>query len=91
MPSFLTTREAADLLKVSEKTIQRARSSGKLPFQKLGVNGVRFRREHVEALLSDGTPSAAPAKSWTATRITRDSDELPEQLRRQPSRRAEAA
>jgi excisionase family DNA binding protein len=80
MPAFLTAQEAADVLRVSMSTIARWRSTGRLPFQRVGVNGVRFRLEHVTALVTEGTPSpAAPQKSWQATRH-RDSDELPSQL-----------
>jgi excisionase family DNA binding protein len=75
-PDFLTTSEAASLLRCSEKSIQRARASGKLPFQKLGSNGVRFRREHVEALLSPATVPP-PQRSFIHTRITDDAAELP--------------
>jgi excisionase family DNA binding protein len=82
-PAFLTIREAADLLRVSESTIQRYRASGKLAFQKLGVNGVRFRRELVLALLEPGA-AEEPAKSWT-----RDAQELPRVFLR-PIRRAVA-
>jgi excisionase family DNA binding protein len=88
MPSFLTIREAAELLRCSESSIQRMRSSGRLPFMKLGDNSVRFRREAVEAMLKDATPVAP--KSWAHTRITPDASELPFGIRR-PFRRAEFA
>jgi excisionase family DNA binding protein len=92
MPSFLTIKEAAELLRCSESSISRMRSSGKLPFQKLGSNGVRFRKEHVEAMLSAPAQPAAPAKSWTSTKWTsEDAKELPASILRAPSRRAEAA
>jgi excisionase family DNA binding protein len=87
MPSFLTIREASELLRCSESTIQRMRASGKLAFQRLGSNGVRFRLEHVLALM-EPQPTAAPAKSWTATRWTPDAQELPPSILRAPSRRA---
>jgi excisionase family DNA binding protein len=83
MPSYLTTAEAATLLRCSEKTIGRMRASGKLPFMKLG-GSVRFRSEHVEAMLQ---PAAPPAKSWIATRQS-DSDELPPGLMRSIRRAA---
>lgn len=82
MPSFLTIREAAELLRCSESSIQRMRSSGKLAFQRLGSNGVRFRREHVEALLSPANVPPAQ-RSYTHTRITEDASELPPGLLRQ--------
>jgi excisionase family DNA binding protein len=85
MPDYLTPREAADLLRVSERTISRYRVRGELPFQKLGSNGVRFRREHVERLLSPGDARPQPAKSWQATRVTPDAKELPESILRPPS------
>jgi excisionase family DNA binding protein len=86
MPSFLTIKEAAELLRCSESSIQRMRASGKLAFQRLGSNGVRFRREHVEALLSPAT--IAPAqRSYVHTRISDDAAELPPAYLR-PLRRA---
>jgi excisionase family DNA binding protein len=88
MPDLLTQREAADLLRCSERQIARYRASGRLPFQKLD-NGVRIRRQHAEALLS--TPVQPAAKSWQATRWTRDAQELPESLTRAPSRKPEFA
>jgi putative molybdopterin biosynthesis protein len=86
MPSYLTQREAADLLRVSERQISRDRASGRLPFLKLGGN-VRFRREHVEAMLSPATVQPTAPKSWTVTRQSADSAELPPGLLR-PARRA---
>ena len=86
---FLNQREAADLLRVSERTIKRYRASGELPFLKVG-NGVRFRREHLERLMKPGMPTAAvPPRSWIHTRH-RDADELPANLLR-PVRRSEFA
>jgi excisionase family DNA binding protein len=89
MPSFLTIREAAELLRCSESTIQRMRASGRLAFQKLGGNGIRFRREHVEAMLSPATVELA--KSWQATRWTSDAQELPPALLRPVRKSAFAA
>jgi len=82
---LLTQREAASLLRVSERQISRYRATGALPFQKIDSKGVRIRREHVEAMLKPGTPSAtaAPPKSWQHTRITEDAAELPAALLRQ--------
>jgi excisionase family DNA binding protein len=91
MPAFLTIKEAAELLRCSESSIQRMRASGRLPFQKLGSNGVRFRKEHVEAMLSAPAQPASPARSWQATKWTSDAAELPPSILRRPSRRAEAA
>jgi excisionase family DNA binding protein len=84
MPSYLTQRETADLLRVSQRQISRYRASGRLPFMKLGDNSIRFRKEAVEAMLQ---PAAAPAKSWQATRQSADSEDLPPGLLR-PLRRA---
>jgi excisionase family DNA binding protein len=66
---FLTTREAAELLRVTERTILNFRKAGKLAYQKLGSN-VRFGREHVLALMGPATVTAP--KSWQATRWTSD-------------------
>jgi excisionase family DNA binding protein len=83
---FLTTDEAAALIAVTPRTIQRFKYEGKLAFMKMGSR-IRFRRSNVLALLKPGFPTA-PVKSWTATRITRDSDELPPGLLRPTGRSA---
>jgi excisionase family DNA binding protein len=87
-PDFLTTREAAELLRVTERTILNFRKAGKLPYQKLGSQ-VRFRREHCLALMAPATVSTA-GKSWTHTRISADASELPHAYTREPSRKAAA-
>ena len=87
-PEFLSTREAADLLRVTERSILNFRKRGCLPFMKLDSGAVRFRRDHLLALMED-QPTAAPQKSWTHTRISNDSSELPPSILRAPSRKAE--
>jgi excisionase family DNA binding protein len=85
---FLSTREAADLLRVTERSILNFRQRGRLPFMKMDSGAVRFRREHVLALM-EAQPTVAPAKSWQATRWTSDySKELPASITRAPIRRA---
>jgi excisionase family DNA binding protein len=90
---LLTQREAASLLRVSERQISRYRATGALPYQKVDSKGIRIRREHVEAMLKPGTPTAAaaPVKSWIPTRWTNDAAELPAAITRAPSRKAEFA
>ena len=44
---FLTVRDVADLLKVSEKTVRRLQSRGDLPSFRVGTQ-VRFRRTDIE-------------------------------------------
>jgi excisionase family DNA binding protein len=86
MPAYLTQREAADLLRVSERQISRYRASGKLAYLKLGGN-IRFHRAHVEALLSPA--NVAPAqRSYVHTRISDDAAELPSRLLRPTGRSA---
>jgi excisionase family DNA binding protein len=46
-----TKREAADFLKVTERTIDRLRAAGRLPAQTLGARGVRFLASDVAAVL----------------------------------------
>jgi excisionase family DNA binding protein len=87
-PEFLSTREAADLLRVTERSILNFRKRGRLPFAKLDSGAVRFRREHVLALMED--QPQLPAKSWQHTRISNDSSELPPGLLR-PVRKSEFA
>jgi excisionase family DNA binding protein len=48
-----TKRETADFLKVTERTVDRLRASGRLPAQTLGARGVRFLAADVAALLAD--------------------------------------
>lgn len=50
-PVLLTKAEAAALLRVSLKTIDRWREAGVLRSVDLGVRSVRFRRDDIEALL----------------------------------------
>jgi excisionase family DNA binding protein len=88
-PEFLTTDEAAALIAVTSRTIQRFKYEGKLAFMKMGSR-IRFRRSNVLALLKPGFPPA-PQKSWEATRWTEDASELPASMTRAPARRAEAA
>jgi excisionase family DNA binding protein len=90
MPVFYTQKEAAEYLRCSEKTIQRHRSKGALPYQRLNDH-VKIRKEHLDALLTEPPPPAtSPQRSWQVTRHERDSDELPSQLMR-PVRKAQAA
>jgi excisionase family DNA binding protein len=51
LPVWLTRREAADYLRINEKTIDEYRKSGRLPFFRVGA-GVRFERSAVTALVS---------------------------------------
>jgi excisionase family DNA binding protein len=91
---WLTGKEAAEVLKLTVRSIEKHRAAGRLPFWKSATGSVRYRRQHVEALLKPATPTAAaaPVKSWTATRWTsNDASELPSSLTRAPSRKAEAA
>jgi excisionase family DNA binding protein len=88
---WLTGKEAAEVLKLTVRSIEKHRAAGRLPFWKSDTGSVRYRRPHVEALLKPGTPTAtaAPAKSWTATRWTSDASELPPSILRAPSRKAD--
>jgi excisionase family DNA binding protein len=90
---WLTGREAAELLKLTVRSIENHRAAGRLPFMKTATGSVRYRRQHVEALLKPGTPSpVAPGKSWTATRWTsNDASELPPGLPRPVRKSAFAA
>jgi excisionase family DNA binding protein len=91
---WLTGKEAAEVLKLTVRSIEKHRAAGRLPFWKSDTGSVRYRRQHVEALLKPGTPSAAaaPLKSWTATRWgSDDARELPDSVTRAPSRKAEFA
>jgi excisionase family DNA binding protein len=47
---FLTMREAADLLRCTERNIARHKANGRLPWMQLG-SFIRFERKDVLALL----------------------------------------
>jgi excisionase family DNA binding protein len=49
-PKILTVREAAELLRVTERCIAQWKADGRLPAMKLG-GYIRFKREDVLALL----------------------------------------
>jgi len=53
MPDVLTTREAAEFLRLSAETVKRKAASGELPAAKAG-RGWRFMREDLEAWLRAG-------------------------------------
>jgi excisionase family DNA binding protein len=87
--SLLTMSEVCDWLGVSDQTIRRAMAAG-LDSRLLGSRR-RFIAEDIESWFKIGSPAAAPAKSFAATRVTEDARELPSAFLPQPSRRAEAA
>jgi excisionase family DNA binding protein len=88
---WLTGKEAAAVLKLTVRTIEKIRAAGRLPYWKSDTGSVRYRRQHVEALLKPATvaPIAVAGKSWQATRWTEDASELPPSILRAPSRRAD--
>jgi excisionase family DNA binding protein len=49
---FLTTSEAAELLRVQPRTIQYWEKSGRINALRISGRGVRFKREDVLALIS---------------------------------------
>lgn len=52
-PLKLVTRsEAAELLRVSQKTIERWERDGRLPALRVGM-GVRYRQEDIDALIRE--------------------------------------
>jgi excisionase family DNA binding protein len=83
---FLSTREAADLLRVTERSILNFRKSGRLAFMKMDSGAVRFRRENALALM-EPQPAVA-GKSWTATRQSDEDLGLPPMSMLRPVRRA---
>jgi excisionase family DNA binding protein len=52
MPAVLTTAEVAEIFRVHPNTVWGWRLAGKLPAFRTPGRGIRFRREHVEALLN---------------------------------------
>jgi hypothetical protein len=85
MPDLISQREAADILGVSEKQIAKYRATGRLAFARLDSGGIRIHRAHVERL----APRAAPRPAPPIRTVTRDASELPFQIRREPTRRAD--
>lgn len=76
---WLTGREAAELLKLTVRSIENHRAAGRLPFHKSATGSVRYRRGDVEALLSPAAPApVAAGKSWVATKwVSEDAREIP--------------
>lgn len=59
-PTYLSTRQAAELLGLSPRTLERYRGSGEgPPFMRMG-RGVRYSRADLDAWMEHGRP---PAKS----------------------------
>lgn len=56
---FLTVREVAKLLKISDKTVRRLMARGSLPFFRVGAQ-VRFRRVDIEAWVDAQQARATP-------------------------------
>jgi excisionase family DNA binding protein len=74
MQPLLTQDEAAELLKLSVRTMERLRTSGRGPkFMRLG-NSIRYRIDHVEAWLASrlrGSTSEGLAASVVSHREVR--------------------
>jgi excisionase family DNA binding protein len=64
MEDWLTIKEAAEILKLSEHTVRDQVRQGKIPATKLGHRTVRVRRVDIEALLprEEGGVWGAPVK-----------------------------
>jgi excisionase family DNA binding protein len=60
-PELLTIGEAAEYLSVSTQTVRRWADAGSLPAIRTPGNQRRFRREDVEALLSEPTEHTGAA------------------------------
>ena len=58
--SYLTLREVAELLKLSEKTLYRLVQQGKLPSFKVGGSW-RFRRTDIEKWIANQIKSQKPS------------------------------
>lgn len=50
---ILTRREAADLLKLPQRTIDYLVGTGQIPFSRLGKRSVRFRRSRLLAWMDE--------------------------------------
>lgn len=53
MDEILTTRQAAEFLQFSEKTIRYFVATGQIPFSRVGKRYVRFRRSRLEKWLQE--------------------------------------
>jgi len=54
---LMSIRQVANLIQVTERTIQRWITIGQLPAERLGVKCVRIKRTDVDALLTPITPN----------------------------------
>lgn len=64
-PTYLTQAEAADLLRVSQRTIARYVEAGALVALRTPGGRPRFRPEDIEALLTIPRYGTAPAEATT--------------------------
>ena len=63
MEEWLTIKEAAEILRLSEHTVRDQVRDGKIPSTKLGHRTVRVRRVDIEALLPPAEHSSVVAPS----------------------------
>ena len=62
-PTYLSTRQAAELLGVSPRTLERYRGSGEgPPYMKVGPR-VRYARADLDAWMEEGRPPPKPGKN----------------------------
>ena len=61
MEDWLTIKEAAEILRLSEHTVRDQVRDGKIPSMKLGHRTVRVRRVDIEALLPPTLPLSSEA------------------------------
>ena len=67
MEKLLTTKEAAQILDVSEQFLERDRWAGaKIPFIKVGSRAVRYDPAVLQAYLTSRTHGSVPALAQTA-------------------------
>jgi excisionase family DNA binding protein len=85
MSALMTAREVADLLGVSTETVLRWVRQGKLPAIRLPGGAIRFRRDEIEAWLTEratprrgvltATPGAAQLGTLSSATLTATEDE----------------
>ena len=71
MDDWLTIKEAAALLKLSEHTVRDQVHDGKIPLTKLGHRTVRVRRVDIEALLPPVNPGAIEPMALSVRKLDR--------------------
>jgi excisionase family DNA binding protein len=64
-PTFITAREAGQLLRVAPRTIRRWSEQGRLTSYRLGPRSMRFDAEEITTLIADSAEAPTPSRDVT--------------------------